>query len=789
MRKTVGKIIILFSVLIALTGSISIQARAEQETNLPVIEGTFYDSDQTTPILTVKSAPGATGMYVNEVLSNQALLTPVRNGYELDKWYYVEKGRYLRGPAIYSEQYFKSNFTMVAVWKNKPYEFGITYHLNNGVFTTGDIPYSFNVTSPKIKLPVPVKSGYIFGGWYRDRACTKKKTAIYPGSYIDSDKDGNVENLHLYAKWIKATPEVPGLTSVTNGDTGKVVVEYTAAAGAQKYEIRYSRDKTFKTNVHTITTKALSATITNLPKGKAYYFKVRACAVDSCGKTRYSAFSKTRYCKISDGVTEAEPASNSAKLKKVRVKNKTNLYVEVSVSKRLKSSDDFYYLVKLDPVTGKVEKMVGKTEKTTLVTFTLPLKDDKGKNLIQGKYALAVKKGTSYMKVSGSSFIKNPEDAAGYTAPFPTRKSKKGLQGYLDTALNAKHTFLNMNLRDVLGGDIPYEYNGKTYYFRDAFSGYISTANRLGMTVSGQVMISWIPGKTYMILPEGRSEGHSYYAMNAREKKAREELEAAFCFMAERYSRPECHLDNWILGNEVNIHQMWYYAGNISKEEFMKNYADTFRIMYYAVKSNSANARLYICCDHTWSDKSEYWGAKSFMNMFHTMIKKENADIQWNLAFHAYPANLLQSATWNDQGAENNEWCSYVTPKNLDVLTDYVSQNFGKKTRIILSEQGFTSTCGEDVQAAGLAYLFYKAEFNDMIDSCIFRSQTDNPVESAMGLRMGLSTEDGRHKEAYKVFQYMDTPTYAKYTNKYLNTIGISSWKQIAPDFDASGWK
>ena len=74
MRKTVGKIIILFSVLIALTGSISIQARAEQETNLPVIEGTFYDSDQTTPILTVKSAPGATGMYVNEVLSNQALL-------------------------------------------------------------------------------------------------------------------------------------------------------------------------------------------------------------------------------------------------------------------------------------------------------------------------------------------------------------------------------------------------------------------------------------------------------------------------------------------------------------------------------------------------------------------------------------------------------------------------------------------------------------------------------------------------------------------------------------------
>lgn len=785
-KKYVGKLLVLLGIIMALTGMNFMSAKAVET---PEINGVFYDSDKTTPILKVTTEVGDTDVYLNQLLPSEKVLKPVRRGYQLDRWYHVEKDKVMACGTVYNKFVFKKDFTMVAIWKTQPYEYNIQYHLNKGQFQTGPIPYTFNVQSSKIKLPTPVKSGYTFDGWYTASKGGQKISAINAGTYIDSDKNGDVGDYHVYARWTSAKPKAPAIVSAKNTATGKVCVKYKASDKAKGYEIYYSQDSHFKKNVHVVTTKNLSVDISNLPKGKTYYFKVKAYGKDSLGNVKRSDFSKVLSRKITDGVTEVAPTASSAKLTEVKVKGKDQLYVEASVSKRLKSSDDYYYLVKVDPVTGKYEKKIAKTEKNKTAKFFVPLKDGKGKNLIQGKYAIAVKKNSSYMLVSKSAYIKNPEDAADYTAPFPERKTKKGLQGYLGTDLNAKHTFVNMNLRDVLDGTIPYEYNGKTYYFKDNFSGYISSANQMGMTVSGQVMLSWIPGKTYMILPSGRTEGHAYYAMNTKDKKAREELEAAFCFIAERYSRPECHLDNWILGNEVNIHQMWYYAGNISREDFMQNYASTFRILYYAVKSNSKNARVYICTDHTWSDRANEWGAKGFINLFSTKIAQQDKHIQWNLAFHAYPSNLLQSATWNDANADNNEWCGYVTPKNLDVLTKYMSANYGKKTRIILSEQGFTSTCGEDVQAAGIAYLYYKAEFNDMIDAVIFRAVQDNPVESAQGLRMGLSTEDGRPKKAYNVFKYMDTPSYSKYANKYMSTIGISKWSQIAPGFDPSRFK
>ena len=105
--------------------------------------------------------------------------------------------------------------------------------------------------------------------------------------------------------------------------------------------------------------------------------------------------------------------------------------------------------------------------------------------------------------------------------------------------------------------------------------------------------------------------------------------------------------------------------------------------------------------------------------MFDKNIKAYNKKINWNLAYHAYPAILTSAATWNDAYTTNSLGSEFVTPKNLNILTDYVKKNYGKKTRIILSEQGFTAIGAgnsENVQAAGVAYLYYKAEFNDMIE-------------------------------------------------------------------------
>ena len=46
----------------------------------------------------------------------------------------------------------------------------------------------------KIDLPLPVKTGYVFKGWYRDKKCTRKVTSI---------KKGSTGKITLYAKWKK----------------------------------------------------------------------------------------------------------------------------------------------------------------------------------------------------------------------------------------------------------------------------------------------------------------------------------------------------------------------------------------------------------------------------------------------------------------------------------------------------------------------------------------------------------------------------------------------------------
>ena len=77
-------------------------------------------------------------------------------------------------------------------------------------------------------------------------------------------------------------------------------------------------------------------------------------------------------------------------------------------------------------------------------------------------------------------------------------------------------------------------------------------------------------------------------------------------------------------------------------------------------------------------------------------------------------------------------------------MTNYVKKNFGSDTHILLSEQGFTSNSGQDVQAAAIAYTYYKAEFNPMIDAVIFRSVQDEASEVSQGLSFGLYTADGK---------------------------------------------
>lgn len=71
--------------------------------------------------------------------------------------------------------------------------YDIKYNLNGGKNSKKN-PSSYCLTTKTIKLQNPVKSGYTFKGWYADKQCRKKVTAI---------KKGSVGKKTLYAKWKK----------------------------------------------------------------------------------------------------------------------------------------------------------------------------------------------------------------------------------------------------------------------------------------------------------------------------------------------------------------------------------------------------------------------------------------------------------------------------------------------------------------------------------------------------------------------------------------------------------
>lgn len=164
---------------------------------------------------------------------------------------------------------------------------------------------------------------------------------------------------------------------------------------------------------------------------------------------------------------------------------------------------------------------------------------------------------------------------------------------------------------------------------------------------------------------------------------------------------------------------------------------------------------------------------------FPRYLKRIQSGLNWNLAYHAYSFPLTDTRFWNGGGATGDVWTTpSITMDNIHVLTNFIKDTYGPSVRVILSEQGFSSVPGNSVQAAAIAYSYYIAACNPMIDAFIIRSYSDDPVEVAMGLRMGILG-----KESFDVFKYMDSKQTFAYTNRYLGEIGASSWSQIVPGY------
>ena len=116
-----------------------------------------------------------------------------RTGYTFDGW-----ATSANGSVIYENEKTIENLNGTAVnlyAKWTPIQYDITYNLNGGTNHASN-PANYTIETSTITLQAPTKTGYTFGGWYKENTFENKVTQI---------TNGSIGNITLYAQWAPNT--------------------------------------------------------------------------------------------------------------------------------------------------------------------------------------------------------------------------------------------------------------------------------------------------------------------------------------------------------------------------------------------------------------------------------------------------------------------------------------------------------------------------------------------------------------------------------------------------------
>ena len=589
--------------------------------------------------------------------------------------------------------------------------------------------------------------------------------------------------------------------AIAAGDTTAITL-YAIWEKASEYKITYKLNKGKNNTANPKTYTSEDEIKFKKPTRSGYHFV--GWYTDSKYKNQISVIEKgsegslTLYAKWTK---EISPSAKAASLDYLKGTKANTITVSATVSNYVKSSDGYYYLVYVDSNSGKVKKTVGKVKKPEKakgkITFKLNISGHP--EYAQGKFAIGIKKSKSaYSVISPKSYVSNPEKLSTNTAAYFVPGTKKGIQATDINELTdtkSKTVFFNLYISDLMRKDSgveTYKYNGKTYHFNGLY-GYVylvQQCNAKGIQVTAQISIDRNASTQSFITGNSPYTETAYYGWNTDNSTTRQTMEAMFAYLGEKFGKNNCYISNWILGNEVNSASGYYYVGNVSFSKFISMYSEAFRCLYNAVKSSRGSSKVFICLDNCWNQKNAFticYSARSTLESFAAKISDMQKDVNWNLAYHAYNQPLSDSQFWSGANASmftsDANTTTFITMRNIQTLTDYVKNRFGSNTRIILSEQGFSSTYGGQAnQAAAIALAYYKAACNPMIDAFIIRSYKDEAHEVAQGLAMGLKDANGKKKTAYNVFKNMDSSNSLKYTEKVLKS-QVGNWKSLVPGY------
>ena len=171
-------------------------------------------------------------------------------------------------------------------------------------------------------------------------------------------------------------------------------------------------------------------------------------------------------------------------------------------------------------------------------------------------------------------------------------------------------------------------------------------------------------------------------------------------FLGSRYTRTDGQngqIVNWILGNELNTPMYYNWMESVSFDTYVNELARTYRIFTTALKSCYSNVRTYLSFDYCWgsipNNTDIAFSTREILDSMDDIIELEG-DINWNIAYHAYPFMLKDPVFWDDDAAvvNDSEDSRIVNMKNIQVLTDYVEKILERIRELFSPNRDFPAT-------------------------------------------------------------------------------------------------
>lgn len=362
------------------------------------------------------------------------------------------------------------------------------------------------------------------------------------------------------------------------------------------------------------------------------------------------------------------------------------------------------------------------------------------------------------------------------------------------------HTFVSL---EPESGTFPFAWQGRTFHAREPALRRLDEtflqASRYGLMVSAIILIGNPAREESPVLdllghPDAVRNG--VFAMpNVTHADGVALYGGLLNLMAERWSRPDGRhgrVHHWIMHNEVDAGYEWTNCGLKPAIVYMDLLQRSLRLMHLIARRYDPHARTFISLTHHWAapGRPEWYGSKRMLDLLVRFCHAEG-DFPWAVAFHAYPQDLRNPRTWEDQQATFRFNTPKITPRNLEVLEAYLRQDHflhgGQPRPIHFSENGFNSRdYGSESladQAAGMAYAWKKVQAMPLAEVWHYHNWIDNRHEG--GLRIGLRkfpddlNDPLGPKPIWHLYRALGTPDEDASAAASLQRIGIAAWDDI----------